>query len=193
MSERRGRIKNRLISPFLDQCQTAQVNQDSCKQVEHEPVVCPLYWRWQLLGRALPPCRGRWSFPSAQAQWDTSGAVWFWTPSMGHGESPAKDHQDSSGLGASIKQGDVRAETAQPVEEKAQGDFPNAYKYLVWGQCGKWIQTLLSGIKWQNKRARGHKLKCEISFKHKENLFYCEGDWTRSRLHRDFVDSSSLR
>lgn len=37
-----------------------------------------------------------------------------------HGENPAKGHRDASGLGASVRQGGVRAGTVGPGEEKAQ-------------------------------------------------------------------------
>lgn len=75
----------------------------------------------------------------------------------GHkGESPAKGHKDDSGLGASVKQGEV---TAGAGEEKARGDLPNVYKYLMWGSTedGSRLFSVMSS---DRIRGNGHKPKC---------------------------------
>ena len=85
----------------------------------------------------------RWSFSSAQCWWDTAEVLgpvlgspvqeWY-----GHiGASAVKGHEDDEGTGVSLLWGKAeRAGTVQPIEEKAQRDLINVYKYW-WGRGNK--------------------------------------------------------
>ncbi|KAK4826406.1 LOW QUALITY PROTEIN: hypothetical protein QYF61_008693, partial [Mycteria americana] len=74
------------------------------------------------------------------------------------------------GIGAPDIQGEAeRAGTAQPREEKAQGDLINVYKYLMGGVK----KTEAGSSQWYPAKKQWTQIEIqEIPFKHKK-LFYC--------------------
>jgi len=61
-------------------------------------------------------------------------------------------------LGTVCEERAGRAETVQPGEEKAQGDFISLYKYLK-GGCKQDGARLFSVVPWDRTRGSGHKLQ----------------------------------